>query len=97
VTHGDLEDLPYKLLRLLYRRAGDVVSKDEVATALYGGRDGITDNRIDAIVTRLRQKIEPNPKSPRFLQTVPRRGYRLMVEPEDSSHQSTSPTHPAQS
>lgn len=82
VVHSELDELPYKLLRCLYRRAGEVVSKDDVAVALYESRDGISDNRIDAVVTRLRKVIEADPNKPRFLQTVRGRGYRLALEGE---------------
>jgi len=81
-VHSELSGLPYDLLCFLYKRAGDVIRRDEVASALYGNIDGISDNRIDAVVARLRQLIEPDPNSPQFLKTVRGRGYRLVLEPE---------------
>ena len=82
-VHSGLTGLPYDLLRLLYRRASDVVSRDEVAIELYGNKDGISNNQIDAVMTRLRQEIEPDPSTPQFIKTVRKRGYRLVLEPEN--------------
>jgi len=63
------------LLAALARRAGDVLSREEIATALSMPDAG--ERAIDVQVTRLRRKIEPDPREPRFLQTIRHRGYVL--------------------
>ncbi len=62
------------LLRVLAENAGRVLSRSDLAR-----RCGIkgSERTIDVQVTRLRRKIEPNPKLPRYLQTVRGRGYVL--------------------
>ena len=35
---------------------------------------------IDVIITRLRKKIEDDPKNPKFILTVPRKGYRMVAD-----------------
>ncbi len=62
------------LLRVLAENAGRVLSR-EALTQLCA-IDG-TDRMIDVQVTRLRRKIEPDPRLPRYLQTVRGRGYVL--------------------
>ena len=69
-----LTDVETALLRALAERAGDVLGRDELILrtgASGGGR------AVDVQVTRLRRKIEPDPKLPRYLQTVRGKGYVL--------------------
>lgn len=62
------------LLRSLVLRAGEAVSRDELIK--LSSIDGNA-RTVDVQVTRLRRKIEPNPRAPRFLHTVRGRGYML--------------------
>lgn len=69
-----LTDVEAALLKVLMERPGDIFSRDELISrtgASGGGR------AVDVQVTRLRRKIEPDPKLPRYLQTVRGRGYVL--------------------
>lgn len=80
-----LRDREFKLLKLLHDRAGTVVERDAVLAAVYP-EDRLTrseneENRLDAMIKRLRAKIEPIPSSPSYLQTVPSVGFRLVVNP----------------
>ena len=62
------------LLMALARQAGEPVSRDTLATeAAIGGNL----RTVDVQVTRLRRKIEADPKFPRYLQTVRGKGYVL--------------------
>lgn len=63
------------LLQTLARRAGEILSRDDIAVAL--GTPEAGERAIDVQVTRLRRKIEPDPREPRFLQTIRHRGYVL--------------------
>lgn len=65
------------LLRALASRAGDVISREDLA-ALCDLDAG--ERTIDVQVTRLRRKIEDDVKRPRCLQTVRGRGYMLRIE-----------------
>lgn len=67
------------LLGALARRAGEVLSRDEIAAAL--GTPDAGERAIDVQVTRLRRKIEPDPREPRFLHTIRHRGYVLRPGP----------------
>ena len=67
------------LLAALARRAGEVLSREEIAAAL--GTPEAGERAIDVQVTRLRRKIEPEPREPRFLHTVRHRGYVLRPGP----------------
>jgi two-component system phosphate regulon response regulator OmpR len=61
-----------RLLKQLAERPGEVLSRDDLAEQGGGGA-----RNIDVQVTRLRRKIEPDPRYPRYLQTVRGRGYVL--------------------
>ena len=63
------------LLTLLARSQGDVLSREAIAQAL--AMDEAGERAIDVQVTRLRRKIEVDPREPRFLHTVRGRGYVL--------------------
>lgn len=63
------------LLGALARKPNEVLSREELAAAL--GMDDAGERAIDVQVTRLRRKIEPDPREPRFLHTVRGRGYVL--------------------
>lgn len=67
------------LLAALARRAGEVLSREEIAAAL--GTPEAGERAVDVQVTRLRRKIEPDPREPRFLHTVRHRGYVLRPGP----------------
>lgn len=64
-----------QLLGAMARRPGETLSREEIAEALRMDDSG--ERAIDVQVTRLRRKIEADPREPRFLQTVRGRGYAL--------------------
>ncbi|WP_372800071.1 response regulator [Paracoccus seriniphilus] len=71
------------LLRKLAASLGEPVSRAELIEDLGrgGSEDGDNSERaIDVQITRLRRKIEADPKEPRFLQTVRGTGYMLMAD-----------------
>jgi two-component system phosphate regulon response regulator OmpR len=63
------------LLTALARKPNEVLSREEIAAAL--GMEDASERAIDVQVTRLRRKIEADPREPRFLHTVRGRGYVL--------------------
>jgi two-component system phosphate regulon response regulator OmpR len=65
------------LLRALAARDGDPVDREDLARELGGDVNART---IDVHVTRLRRKIEPDPRFPRYLLTARGAGYRLVGE-----------------
>lgn len=77
-----LTNLEYRLMMLLFQNAAKIVDKYQIVTEVWGEDyiDEVDDARIEKLVSRLRQKIEPDPVSPRFLKTIRGRGYRLTLE-----------------
>jgi pSer/pThr/pTyr-binding forkhead associated (FHA) protein len=71
----------FQLLELLYTHKGQVISKDEIAKNVWD-YEVYDYNAIDALVYRLRQRIEQDPGNPRFLVTVRGFGYKLVSQAE---------------
>ena len=71
-----LTESELQLLTLLAAHPGDPISREDLAAGASSG----TDRSIDVQVTRLRRKIEPDPKNPIHIQTVRGVGYRLMPD-----------------
>jgi two-component system, OmpR family, KDP operon response regulator KdpE len=72
----DLTPKEWLLLKELKARAGETVARDELILALWGDVSG-GPGALDKLVSRLRRKIEPEPKHPRILFTFREDGYRL--------------------
>ena len=71
-----LTEAELQLLTVLARNAGEPVSREDLAVLTSAGLE----RSVDVQVTRLRRKIEPNPKEPVHIQTVRGIGYRLMPD-----------------
>jgi DNA-binding winged helix-turn-helix (wHTH) protein len=76
-----LTNLEYRLMLLLFQNADRIVDKYQIVVHVWGDSyiDEVDDARVEKLVSRLRQKIEPDPANPRFLTTVRGRGYRLVL------------------
>ena len=75
-----LTDLEYKLLLLLYGNLDKIIDKYKMVDTVWGENyiDQVDDARIEKLVSRLREKIEPKPEEPLYLITVRGRGYKLV-------------------
>jgi two-component system phosphate regulon response regulator OmpR len=65
------------LLTALAARPGEPISREALAARTGGGEE----RSVDVQVTRLRRKIEADPRAPAHLQTVRGAGYRLTAQP----------------
>jgi len=74
LTHHEFE-----LLATLARATGRVLSRDQILEALKGQAESF-DRSIDVHIAKLRAKLEPDPKEPRYIKTVRGVGYMLARE-----------------
>ena len=72
LTHGE-----FALLRMFVTRPGRVISRDALLDAFANRRFEPFDRSVDVLVGKLRRRIEPDPKQPRLIVTVPGEGYRF--------------------
>lgn len=70
-----------ELLRFLVDHRGQVVSRDDLLTHVWGHQGEITTRTIDNFIVRLRKKLEPDPANPIYLITVYGSGYKLVEQP----------------
>jgi DNA-binding winged helix-turn-helix (wHTH) protein len=86
LTRDSGEEIPltrgeFALLRVFVSRAGRVLSREAILDAVADRRLEPFDRSVDVLVSRLRRKIEPDPKAPRLIVTVPGEGYRFDGKP----------------
>jgi DNA-binding response OmpR family regulator len=76
----ELTALEYKLLLLLYGNLNRTCDKYQIVEVVWSEEflDEVDDARIEKLISRLRQKIEPDPSQPQYLLTVRGRGYKLI-------------------
>lgn len=85
--HGALVPLSsgeFRLLEALVERAGQVLSRDQLLDLTRGRTAGPFDRAIDNQVSRLRRKIEADPKEPVYIKTIWGGGYRFSAEVQRS-------------
>jgi DNA-binding response OmpR family regulator len=72
----------FSMLLALARQPGRVLSRDELSLAVTGRVAEADDRSVDVLMSRLRRKIEPDPKTPRIIVTLPGEGYKFTVRPQ---------------
>lgn len=73
----ELSAKEFKLLRYLIENRGVVLSRDQLLNDVWGYDSSVTTRTIDVHVAWLRQKLEPNPRHPQFIQTIHGLGYKF--------------------
>src|SRR5687767_8526558 len=78
-----LQEQPLKFLLVLLSRPGEIVTRDEMRRELWPG-DTFVDFEVglNSAVKRLRDALHDSADKPRFIETLPRRGYRLNMAVE---------------
>ena len=91
-----LERQPMNLLILLVGRRGELVSRSEIVDALWS-KDVFVDveNGVNTAIRKLRQALRDAPDTPRFIETVPGKGYRFIAAVETLTDAVVSPPPPA--
>lgn len=84
IAHSDrtekLEPKVMGVLLALAQRHGRVVSRHELGDLVWEGRM-VSDDAVTNAVGKLRKSLDDHPCKPRFIETIPKRGYRLIPEP----------------
>ena len=74
-----LQPQPAKILALLVARCGDVVSREELQHEIWGHGTFVDfEHNLNFSVRQIRAVLRDNAKNPRFIETLPRRGYRFI-------------------
>ena len=76
-----LQDQPFAVLVVLIERAGNVVTREELRTRLWAADTFVDfDHSLNTAVNKLREVLGDSATSPRFVETLARRGYRFVAE-----------------
>jgi DNA-binding winged helix-turn-helix (wHTH) protein/tetratricopeptide (TPR) repeat protein len=83
--HCPLEPKTFELLKFLVENRGRAVSKEEIVAAVWPGTF-VTDNSLTRAVTKIRKALGENSRETRFIETLPKIGYRFSAECEEDQH-----------
>ena len=87
-TRIRVPDQPLQVLLILLEHPGEVVLREEIRNRLWPGSTGVEfDHSINAAVKRLRDALRDSSDKPRYIETLPRRGYRFIGQVETPSSQ----------
>jgi len=87
-----LQEQPFQILRMLVERSGEVVGREEIQKKLWPNDTVVEfDHSIHTAINKLRQAFGDSADSPKYVETVARRGYRLLVPVESLEPTPASP------
>src|SRR5580658_9629234 len=90
-----LQEQPFQILSLLLEHPGEVVTREELREKLWPAHTFVDfDRSLNKAVTKLRAALGDSADSPRYVETIPRHGYRFLA-PVHVHHQEPVPTLPA--
>jgi len=75
-----LQDQPFRILLCLLENAGQVVTREQIQEKLWPDNTYVDyENAINSAIRKLREALNDSSDSPRFVETLPRRGYRFLA------------------
>jgi TolB-like protein/lipoprotein NlpI len=88
-----LQGQPLLVLAALIKRAGDLVTRDELRAELWSDDTFVDfDHSLHNAIARIREVLGDSADAPRFIETLPRRGYRFLGKVDRISNVTQSPT-----
>ena len=89
-----LQEQPFQILAMLLERPGQIITREELRSRLWSGDTFVDfEHGVNSGVARLREALGDSADSPRYIETLPRRGYRLIVS-VDGAPQAQAPAQP---
>ena len=93
-----LQDQPFQVLLMLLERPGEVVARDEIRQRLWSENTFVDfDHSLNIAINKLRDCLGDSADNPRFIETLPRRGYRFLapvISEELNPPQAPAPASP---
>jgi serine/threonine protein kinase/DNA-binding winged helix-turn-helix (wHTH) protein len=87
-----LQDQPLQILQMLIERSGELVTREEIKKKFWPNDTVVEfDHSINAAIRKLRRALDDSADEPRYIGTIPRRGYRLLVPVERMAVAEDSP------
>lgn len=92
-----LQDQPLEILKTLLERPGDLITREELHQRLWHDETFVDfEDGLNAAMRRLRDALGDNATTPRFVETLPRRGYRFIAPLSGTTERPVSSGGPAQ-
>ena len=73
---------PFQVLTILLERPGEVVTREELQKRLWPDTFVDVDHNLNTAINKIREVLGDSAESPRFVETLPRRGYRFVAPVE---------------
>jgi TolB-like protein/DNA-binding winged helix-turn-helix (wHTH) protein/Tfp pilus assembly protein PilF len=78
-----LQQQPFRVLALLARRSGDLVTREEIRNEIWGAETFVDfDQGLNFCIKQVRAALNDQAVTPRYIETLPRRGYRFIAPVE---------------
>jgi pentatricopeptide repeat protein len=91
-----IQGLPLQILAILAAKRGSIVTREELRNRLWPADTFVDfDHSIRNAIARLREALDESAESPRYIETLPRRGYRFIGQVESSPSANVTPAQPA--
>lgn len=88
-----VQEQPFQLLLLLVERAGQIVSREEIRNRLWPQNTFVEfDKSLGVAVLKVREALGDDASNPRFIETIPRRGYRFIAPVRVETGHEADPT-----
>jgi DNA-binding winged helix-turn-helix (wHTH) protein/tetratricopeptide (TPR) repeat protein len=91
--HADDKDLPPKpseILSLLLNRPGKLVTREQIIEAVWADQVVDFDQNINFCIKQIRQVLDDDPRAAKFIETVPKKGYRFIADYQPFDKKGTS-------
>jgi len=89
-----LPEQPFQVLAILLEKPGEVITRDELRKRLWQSDTFVDfDHGLNNAVMRLREVLSDSSENPRFVETIPRRGYRFIAHVDESLFLPSSGAH----
>src|SRR6516225_10218997 len=76
-----VQQQPMKVLEILLERPGEVITREELRGRIWPDESfGDFDQAVNIAITKLRSALGDSAESPRFIETLPKRGYRFIAD-----------------
>src|SRR5262249_54195503 len=91
-----LQDQPFRVLAVLLQRPGDVVTREELRSQIWQQDTFVDfDNSLNTAINKLREALGDSADNPRFIETLPRRGYRFIAPLTSTDRKEGAAVRPA--
>ena len=82
-----IQEQPFQVLTLLLERPGEVLTREELTSRLWSDQTNVDFERgLNKAITRLREALRDSAENPRYVETLPRRGYRFIAPVTNGAH-----------